>query len=95
MDKRGKFEKMAEMMKGCCTREGDMADGCSMVRKMMEFGVREGGDEEEKGHRRTRIMCFSTLCHHPCTDYVIIKYKILCDSYPTYQSVQNSVDPGD
>jgi len=31
----GKFEKMAEMMRSCCPREGGMADCCSMMRKMM------------------------------------------------------------
>ncbi len=30
-----KFEKMVEMMKGCCTGEG-MPDCCSMMRRMME-----------------------------------------------------------
>ncbi len=32
----GKFEKMAEMMRSCCTGEGGMADCCSMMKKMME-----------------------------------------------------------
>jgi hypothetical protein len=36
MDKREKFEKMAERMKSWCTGEGDVADCCSMMRKMME-----------------------------------------------------------
>jgi hypothetical protein len=35
MDKKGKFEKMAEMMRNCCKGEGDMADRCSMMKKMM------------------------------------------------------------
>jgi len=32
----GKFEKMAEMMRSCCTGEGGMVDCCSMMRKMVE-----------------------------------------------------------
>jgi len=35
MDKQGKFEKMAEMMKSFCTGEGSMADCCSMMMKKM------------------------------------------------------------
>jgi hypothetical protein len=31
----GKCEKMAEIMRSCCSKEGGMADCCSMVRKMM------------------------------------------------------------
>jgi len=46
MDKKGKFEKMVDMMKSCCTGEGDMADCCSMMRKMMEFC--EGEEETKK-----------------------------------------------
>jgi len=41
-----KFEKMAEMMKSCCTGEGGMMDCCSMMRKMMEEG-----EEKEKGEK--------------------------------------------
>ena len=44
MDKE-KFEKMVEMMKGCCTDEKGMANCCAMMMKMMQFG---GGKEEEK-----------------------------------------------
>jgi hypothetical protein len=36
---REKFEKMVEMMKGCCPGEGGMADCFSMMKKMMD---REG-----------------------------------------------------
>jgi hypothetical protein len=32
----GKSEKMAEMMRSCCTGEGGMADCCSRMRKMTE-----------------------------------------------------------
>ncbi len=39
-----KFEKMAEMMKGCCTGEG-MPNCCSMMRKMMKGAE---GKEKEK-----------------------------------------------
>ena len=42
MDKKEKFEKMAEMMISCFTGEGDMADCCSMMRRMMELGEGEG-----------------------------------------------------
>jgi len=38
----GKFGKMAEMMRKCCGGKGDMADCCSMMKKMMQFGEGEG-----------------------------------------------------
>jgi hypothetical protein len=41
-----KFEKMAEMMRNCCKGEGDMADCCSMMRKMM--GQEKIGEKKEK-----------------------------------------------
>jgi hypothetical protein len=44
MDKE-KFEKMAEMMKGCCADEGNISSCCSMMKKMMQCG---GGKEAEK-----------------------------------------------
>jgi hypothetical protein len=50
MDKTKKFEKMAEMMKSCCTGEGDMADCWSMMRKMMECCE---GEETEKKKKDT------------------------------------------
>ena len=43
-----KFEKMAEMMKSCCTGEGGMADCCSMMRKMMKEGEGKEKGEENK-----------------------------------------------
>ena len=46
MDKKGKCEKIDEMMKSCCTGKGDMADCCSMMRRMMELG--EGEETEKK-----------------------------------------------
>jgi hypothetical protein len=46
MDNKGKFEKMAEIMKNCCTGEGDRADCCSMMKKMMKFC--EGEETKEK-----------------------------------------------
>jgi hypothetical protein len=50
MDKE-KFEKMFEMMKGCCTDEKGMVNCCSMMmEKMMQFG---GGKEEEKKGKDT------------------------------------------
>lgn len=44
--KNRKFEKMAEMMRNCCPGERDMADCCSMMRKMMR--CHEGKKETEK-----------------------------------------------
>jgi hypothetical protein len=46
MDKKGKFEKMAEMMKNCCKDEGELADCCSMMKKMM--GQKKRGEKKEK-----------------------------------------------
>ena len=45
MDKE-RFEKMAEMMKGCCKDEESMANCCAMMRKMMRCG--QGKEAEEK-----------------------------------------------
>jgi len=45
MDKE-KFEKMVEMRKGFCTDEKGMANCCSMMKKVMQFG--EGKEEEKK-----------------------------------------------
>ena len=50
MDKTGKCEKMAEMMKSCFTGEGERADCCSMMRKMMEFC--EGEEETKKKKKK-------------------------------------------
>jgi len=47
MDKQGKFEKMAEMMKSFCTEEGSMADCCSMMMKKM-MQCCEGEKPEKK-----------------------------------------------
>jgi hypothetical protein len=41
-----KFEKMAEMMRNCCPGKGDMADCCSMMRRMM--ACPEGEEETKK-----------------------------------------------
>ena len=46
MDKKGKFEKMAEVTRNCCKGEGDMADCCSMMRKMM--GQEKRGEKKKK-----------------------------------------------
>ncbi len=46
MDKKGKFEKMAEMMRNCCKDEGELADCCSMMKKMM--GQMKRGEKKEK-----------------------------------------------
>ena len=53
MDKKGKCEKMAEMMKSCSTGEGERADCCSMMRKMMECCEGEGAKKKEKDTRET------------------------------------------
>ena len=46
MDKE-KFEKMVEMMKGCCTDEEGMANCCSMMKKMMGYGVRKETEKKK------------------------------------------------
>jgi len=44
-----KFEKMAGMMRNCCTGEGSMADCCSiMMKKMMQCGKEEESEEKKK-----------------------------------------------
>ncbi len=43
-----KFEKMAEMMRNCCTGEGSIADCCSMMKKMMQCGKEEESEEKKK-----------------------------------------------
>jgi hypothetical protein len=48
MDKQGKFEKMAEMMKSFCTGEGSMADCCSMMMKKKMMQWCEGEKPEKK-----------------------------------------------
>jgi len=47
MDKK-KFEKMAEMMKGCCKDEESMANCCAMMKKMMRCGERKVTEERKK-----------------------------------------------
>ncbi len=47
MDKE-KFEKMFEMMKGCCTEEEGFAICCSMMKKMMQQGERKETGKKEK-----------------------------------------------
>jgi hypothetical protein len=47
MDKE-KFEKMFEMMKGCCTGEEGFANCCSMMKKMMQQGERKETGKKEK-----------------------------------------------
>lgn len=53
MDKKGKFEKMAEMMRNCCKDEGELADCCSMMRKMMGQMVGQMKRGEKKRQRGT------------------------------------------
>ena len=48
-----KFEKMAEMMRSCCTGEGGMMDCCSMMRKMMEQGAGKEAGEKNKDTGKT------------------------------------------
>jgi len=52
MDKE-KFEKMAEMMKGCCTDEEGLANCCSMMRKMMRYGESKKTEEKKKDSEKT------------------------------------------
>ena len=40
-----KFKKMVEMMRNCCPEKEDMADCCSMMKKMQCY---EGKEETEK-----------------------------------------------
>ena len=51
MDKE-KFEKMAEMMKGCCADEGSISSCCSIMKKMMQYN--EGKEAAEKKEKDTR-----------------------------------------
>jgi hypothetical protein len=53
MEKNGKCEKMAEMMKRCFTGEGGMADCRSMMKKMMECCQREEAEKKEKDTQET------------------------------------------
>jgi hypothetical protein len=41
-----KFKEMAEMMRNCCPGKGEMADCCSIMKKMMQ--CYEGKEETEK-----------------------------------------------
>ena len=50
MDKKKKFEKLAEMMKSYCRGEEDMAGCCSMISKMMDCCE---GEETEKKKKDT------------------------------------------
>jgi hypothetical protein len=43
-----KLEKMAEMMKDCCTDEGSISSCCSMMKKMMRHAEGKKTDQEEK-----------------------------------------------
>jgi hypothetical protein len=43
-----KFEKMVEMIKGCCEDEESMVSCCAMMRKMMGFGQAKEVEEEKK-----------------------------------------------
>ncbi len=52
MDKE-KFEKMAEMMKGCCSDEEGLSGCCSMMKKMMGFGEKKEAGTEKKESEKT------------------------------------------
>ena len=60
MDKKGKFEKMAEMMKNCCKDEGELADCCPMMRKMME--QMKKGEKKKKRDRQKKNRDGVTSC---------------------------------
>ncbi len=47
MDKE-KFEKMAEMMKGCCADEVSISSCCSFMKKMMQSEEGKGAGEGKK-----------------------------------------------
>lgn len=47
MDKKGKkFKRMSEMMRNGCKDEEELADCCSMIKKMM--GQKKRGEKKEK-----------------------------------------------
>jgi len=48
-----KFEKMAEMMRNCCPEKEDMADCCSMMKKMMQCYEEKDETEKKKGTPKT------------------------------------------
>lgn len=48
-----KFEKMAEMMRNCCSGDKGMVDCCSMIRKMMRCG--EGEELATKKKKETGV----------------------------------------
>jgi hypothetical protein len=52
MDKE-KFEKMAEMTKGCFADEGSISSCCSLMKKMMRHPEPEKTDQEEKDAAET------------------------------------------
>ncbi len=52
MDKE-KFEKMAEMMKGCCSDEESLSGCCSMMKKMMGFGEKKEAEKEKRESEKT------------------------------------------
>jgi hypothetical protein len=47
MNKKEKLEKMAEMMKSCCTGVWGMGDSCSRMRKLMNQEERDEKKETE------------------------------------------------
>lgn len=50
MDKE-KFEKIIEMMKGCCTDEEGMPNCCSMMKKMIKCRVGEEAGKNKKDNK--------------------------------------------
>jgi len=50
----GDFQKMAEMMKGCCPSEGGAIDCCSIMRRMMGQGKGAEAEETEETQKPAR-----------------------------------------
>ncbi len=50
MDKE-KFEKMAEMMKSCCTDDEGLAGCCSTLKKMMGLGERKEAEKKKDSEK--------------------------------------------
>jgi hypothetical protein len=66
MDKE-KFEKMFEVMKGCCTDEKGLTNCCAMMKKMMPYG--EGKEAEKKVPERQNEEDFSGFFHDECVNF--------------------------
>ncbi len=51
----GDFQKMAEMMKGCCPGEGDVVDCCSIMKKMMGHRKEAEAKETKETQKRSKV----------------------------------------